>query len=232
MGFQSKHGDVREALLCLGMAQASRVFLYWWRLELWGKMILFQYHLLGRERSSCKAVVCKDWETLTNRVESCLKEKERKDSTEKFGEWNTEDHLRGEKSQHPLRWSWLRGETCPFHPGRWAATLLRMGLLWSHGLISPDTSTNKGHIFLIKKSVESVLSIWNSHDLGKKGICPYSTTQDPPNKQWIFPSSVWQYLSCPGSWIKPKCLGFWKICWRGVYTLLTRRYLGMGKALQ
>lgn len=57
----------------------------------------FQYYLLGRESSSCKQVVNKDWETLTNKMEN----KTRNGSIEKFCEWKAKTISEAKRARTP-----------------------------------------------------------------------------------------------------------------------------------
>lgn len=97
-----------------------------------------QRHLLGREGSSCKEVVNKDRETLTNKMENKNKEKilVKKKKNRRVA---PKDHLSGKRSQTLNWWRWLLRPHLPLLPGGQTAGILRMGFLRCHGLISPDT---------------------------------------------------------------------------------------------
>lgn len=98
----------------------------------------FQYHLSGRESSSCKEVVDKDWETQTRQrttekvlLKNFVSEKQRPSQWQK----------RARTLSGVAGWGW--GCTWPLLCGRWTARILQIGLLWSHWFISPDSWTNR-----------------------------------------------------------------------------------------
>lgn len=73
-----------------------------------------------------------------------MENKTRKGSIAKFGEWKAKTIRVAKESQNPFWWCWLGvGADLPPSPSRWTARILRMGLLWSHWFISPDTWTNR-----------------------------------------------------------------------------------------
>lgn len=127
-----------------------------------------QYLILQRGSSSCKEVVNKDLETLTNKVEN---QKQRflwkLSENWKPAQWKKEpDPFLVE----PALGTMPAAQRVGFRvllPGGWKAGVSRKDHpLWSSWLIS-DTLMKEGHGFLVKHA-KSILSVWNFCNSGEE----------------------------------------------------------------
>lgn len=136
-------------------------------------------------------------------------ENNRKGSTEKSGEWKAKTIPVAKESQNAFWCCWL-GVGAHLTSSLWQVNSQDSANMSSlEPLVYFSWFLNKQKVFFqsristMQGKMKLVLTLWQK--------CL------PIDGESLLPSPAWWFLCCPGSWIQPKCFGFWKIRWRGVY---------------